>query len=77
MADGITDSVLIAIAGLTGVVALLFLTITKYRWHVFLALLVPILLFGLVPGIDRSAFIAAFEQGFGRTIQSIAVVIVL
>ena len=76
--DGrITESVLVAIAGLIGVVALLFLTITKYRWHVFLALLVPILLFGLLPGIDRAAFIAAFEQGFGRTIQSIAVVIVL
>ena len=77
METGITDSVLIAIAGLIGVVALLFLTITKLRWHVFLALLVPILLFALVPGIDRAAFIEAFEQGFGGTIQSIAVVIVL
>jgi len=77
MQTGITDSVLIAIAGLFGVVALLFLAITKLRWHVFLALLVPILLFAMVPGIDRKAFIAAFEQGFGRTIQSIAVVIVL
>jgi GntP family gluconate:H+ symporter len=77
MESGITDSVLIAIAGLIGVVALLFLTITKLRWHVFLALLVPILLFGLVPGIDRATFIEAFEVGFGRTIQSIAIVIVL
>ncbi len=77
MDTGITDSVLIAIAGLLGVVALLFLAITKFRWHVFLALLAPILLFALIPGIDRKAFIAAFEQGFGRTIQSIAVVIVL
>jgi len=77
MQTGITDSVLVAIAGLIGVVALLFLTITKLRWHVFLALLVPILLFALVPGVDKVAFIAAFEQGFGRTIQSIAVVIVL
>jgi GntP family gluconate:H+ symporter len=73
----ITDSALIAIAGLIGVIALLFLTITKFRWHVFLALLVPILLFALIPGIDRRAFITAFEQGFGRTVQSIAVVIVL
>ncbi|MCI0436682.1 MAG: GntP family permease [Gemmatimonadetes bacterium] len=73
----ITESVLIAVAGLIGVVALLFLTITKFRWHVFLALLVPILLFALIPGIDRAQFIAAFEQGFGRTIQSIAIVIVL
>ena len=46
-------------------------------WHVFLALLAPIVLFALIPGIDRQAFIDAFEQGFGRTIQGIAVVIVL
>lgn len=37
----------------------------------------PILLFALVPGLDQEAFIRAFEQGFGRTVQSIAVVIVL
>ena len=73
----ITDSALIAIAGLVAMIAVLFLTITKFRWHVFLALLVPILLFAMIPGIDRKAFIAAFEQGFGRTVQSIAVVIVL
>jgi GntP family gluconate:H+ symporter len=73
----ITESALIAVAGLVAVVALLFLLITRYRWHVFIAFLAPILLFGLIPGIDRQAFIAAFEQGFGRTIQSIAVVIVL
>jgi GntP family gluconate:H+ symporter len=73
----ITDNALIAIGGLVAVVAVLFLTIAKYRWHVFLALLVPILLFAAIPGIDRHAFITAFEVGFGRTIQSIAVVIVL
>lgn len=73
----ITDSVLTALAGLTAVIALLFLAIVRFKWHVFLALLVPILLVGLLPGLDRRAFIAAFEQGFGRTVQSIAVVIVL
>jgi GntP family gluconate:H+ symporter len=73
----ITDSVFVAIAGLTAVVALLFLLIARFKWHVFLALLVPILLFALLPGIDLQKFIAAFEVGFGRTIQSIAVVIVL
>jgi GntP family gluconate:H+ symporter len=73
----ITDSALVAIAGLVAIVALLFLLITRFKWHVFLALLVPILLFALIPGIDRRALIAAFEQGFGRTIQSIAIVIVL
>ena len=59
------------------IVALLFLLITRFKWHVFLSLLVPIVLFALIPGIDRQTFIDAFEQGFGRTIQSIAVVIVL
>ena len=73
----ITDSTLAAVGGLVAVIALLFLAITRFKWHVFIALLVPILLLALVPGIDRRAFIAAFEQGFGRTVQSIAVVIVL
>ncbi|HSC29974.1 MAG TPA: hypothetical protein VLD67_22025, partial [Vicinamibacterales bacterium] len=73
----ITDSALVAVSGLIAIVALLFLLITRFRWHVFIALLVPILLFALIPGIDRRALIDAFEQGFGRTIQSIAIVIVL
>ena len=73
----ITESILIALAGLLAVVALLFLAITLYKWHVFIALLVPILLFALLPGVDREVFITAFEEGFGRTIQSIAVIIVL
>ncbi|HEX6050933.1 MAG TPA: hypothetical protein VFZ21_16755 [Gemmatimonadaceae bacterium] len=73
----ITDSTLIALGGLIGVVVLLFLVITRFKWHVFIAILVPILLFALIPGIDRGAFIEAFETGFGRTVQSIAVVIVV
>jgi gluconate:H+ symporter, GntP family len=73
----ITESAVVALAGLLAVVALLFLLITRYRWHVFIAFLVPMLLFALIPGLDRRAFIAAFERGFGQTIQGIAVVIVL
>jgi GntP family gluconate:H+ symporter len=73
----ITGSTLVALGGLIGVVALLFLAITRYRWHVFIALLGPILLFALLPGIDRGVFINAFEVGFGKTVQSIAVVIVV
>jgi gluconate:H+ symporter, GntP family len=73
----ITDSTLVAIGGLLAVIALLFLAMARFKWHVFIALLVPILLLGLLPGIDRRAFITAFEQGFGRTIQGIAVVIVV
>lgn len=77
MEPRITDSTLIAVGGLIGVIALLFLLITKWRWHVFIALLVPILLFALIPGVDHTVFISAFETGFGKTIQSIAVVIVV
>jgi gluconate:H+ symporter, GntP family len=77
MESRITDSTLIAVGGLIGVIALLFLLITKWRWHVFIALLVPILLFALIPGVDHTVFISAFETGFGKTIQSIAVVIVV
>ena len=61
----ITESAIVAIGGLIAVIALLFLMITRFKWHVFIALLVPIVLFALLPGIDRSAFITAFEQGFG------------
>ena len=73
----ITDSTVVAILGLLAVIALLFLAMVRLKWHVFIALLVPILLLGLLPGIDRRAFMTAFEQGFGRTIQGIAVVIVV
>ncbi len=73
----ITDSSIVAVAGLVAMIALLFLLITRFKWHVFIALLLPILLFVMIPGISRAEFIDAFEQGFGRTIQGIAVVIVL
>ena len=73
----ITDSSIVAVAGLLAMIALLFLLITRFKWHVFIALLLPILLFGMIPSISRAEFIDAFEQGFGRTIQGIAVVIVL
>ena len=46
----ITESALVALAGLVAIVALLFLLITRFKWHVFLALLVPIVLFALIPG---------------------------
>ena len=44
MENQITDSAIIAVAGLIAVVSLLFLTITRFKWHVFLAVLTPILL---------------------------------
>ena len=43
----------------------------------FSALLVPLMLFGLLPGVQTNNFINAFEKGFGSTLGSIGVVIVL
>jgi len=67
----------LALLGFLGVVLLLLVLIAKWKWHVFLALLVPLLLFGFLPGIRTNNFIAAFETGFGSTLGSIGVVIVL
>jgi len=75
--SAVTTSPLLALLGFLGVIALLLFLIAKWRWHVFLALLVPLLLFGLIPGIQVNNFIAAFETGFGATLGSIGVVIVL
>lgn len=66
-----------ALIGFAGIIILLLVLISRYRWHVFLALLVPILLFALIPGVDREAFIEAFHAGFASTLGSIGVVIVL
>lgn len=72
----ITDSSIVVVVGFIVMIVLLFLLITCYKWYVFIALLLPILLFGMISGISWSDFIDAFEQGFGWTIQGIAVVIV-
>ena len=73
----VTSNVVLAVAGFAGCVVLLMLLIARWKWHVFLALLLPILLFGVLPGIQRNNFIAAFEKGFGNTLGKIGVVIVL
>jgi len=70
-------SPLLALVAFLGVIILLLFLIAKWRWHVFLALLVPLLLFGVIPGVQQNNFIEAFESGFGRTLGSIGVVIVL
>ncbi|MCH8218800.1 MAG: GntP family permease [Planctomycetes bacterium] len=68
---------LVALLGFAGVLVLLLFLIAKWKWHVFLAMLVPILIFGIIPGIQKGNFIAAFESGFGKTLGKIGVVIVL
>lgn len=73
----IVDSPALALAAFLGVIVLLMILIAKWRWHVFLALLLPLLIFGIIPGVQRNNFIEAFETGFGNTLGSIGVVIVL
>jgi GntP family gluconate:H+ symporter len=68
---------IVALFAFLGVIVLLLFLIAKWRWHVFLALLLPLLLFGVIPGVQTNNFIAAFESGFGKTLGSIGVVIVL
>jgi len=73
----VNTSAAISLLGFVAVIVLLLFLIAKWKWHVFFALLIPILLFGLLPGIQQNNFIDAFESGFGNTLGSIGVVIVL
>lgn len=68
---------LLALIAFLGVIAVLLVLIAKWKWHVFLALLTPLLLFGIIPGVQQNNFITAFETGFGKTLGKIGVVIVL
>jgi gluconate:H+ symporter, GntP family len=73
----VATSPLLALTAFLGVIAVLLFLIARWRWHVFLALLLPLLLFGIIPGVQTNNFIRAFETGFGSTLGSIGVVIVL
>jgi gluconate:H+ symporter, GntP family len=73
----VNNSAAISLIGFAVVIFLLLFLIAKWKWHVFFALLIPILLFGVLPGIQQNNFIDAFENGFGNTLGSIGVVIVL
>jgi len=73
----VTTNVVVALVGLVGCIVLLMFLIARWKWHVFLALLLPILLFGVLPGVQRNNFIQAFENGFGKTLGAIGIVIVL
>ena len=73
----VNTSAAISLIGFAVLIFLLLFLIAKWKWHVFFALLIPILLFGILPGIQQNNFINAFETGFGNTLGSIGVVIVL
>ncbi len=76
-ATAVTTNSYLALTGFTILIGLLLFLIAHWKWHVFFALLIPLILFGIVPGIKQNNFIAAFESGFGKTLGSIGVVIVL
>lgn len=76
-ATTIVSSPVLALVAFLGVIVLLMILIARWRWHVFLALLLPLLIFGIIPGVQKNNFIEAFETGFGNTLGSIGVVIVL
>lgn len=67
----------LALVGFALVIAALMVLIAKWKWHVFLAMLIPMICFGFLPGVDRQNFIKAFEFGFGKTLGNIGVVVVL
>jgi len=76
-ATAVNTSAAISLLGFAAIIFLLLFLIARWKWHVFFALLIPILLFGILPGIQQNNFIDAFENGFGNTLGSIGVVIVL
>ena len=67
----------LALIAFAAMIGLLLFLIAKWKWHVFAALLLPLILFGIVPGVQQNNFILAFETGFGKTLGKIGVVIVL
>ena len=48
-ATAVTTSPALSLIGFAVVIFLLHLLIAKWKWHVFFALLIPILLFGVLP----------------------------
>lgn len=75
--NAVINSAAISLLGFAAVIFLLLFLIARWKWHVFFALLIPIILFGVLPGVQQNNFIEAFESGFGSTLGSIGVVIVL
>ncbi|MBK5241478.1 GntP family permease [Clostridium sp.] len=73
----ILNNVALTLFGFLAIIIFLMLFIAKFKWHVFFAMLLPVICFALIPGVDMAKFIEAFETGFGKTLQSIGVVIVL
>jgi gluconate:H+ symporter, GntP family len=76
-ATAVNMNAAVSLSGFAVLIFLLLFLIARWKWHVFFALLIPIMLFGILPGIHQNNFIDAFESGFGNTLGGIGVVIVL
>ena len=59
--NAVTTNPILSLIGFILVVILLLFLIAKWKWHVFLALLVPIMIFGIIPGVQLNNFVSAFE----------------
>ena len=57
----VSNSATASLIGFAIVIFLLLFLIAKWKWHVFFALLIPIMLFGILPGVQQNNFIDAFE----------------
>lgn len=75
--EQVATNPVLTLLGFILLIFLLLFLIAKWKWHVFLALLIPIILFSIIPGVQQNNFITAFETGFGKTLGKIGVVIVL
>src|SRR6056297_2093287 len=73
----ILESASLTLIGFIALIGFLLLFIAKFKWHVFFAMLLPLVAFALIPGVNLNNFIDAFESGFGKTLSGIAIVIVL
>ncbi len=58
-------------------VALIVISTTKFNLHPFLALIFVAILFGLAAGVDPQTLIASINEGFGKTLGSIGLVIII
>jgi GntP family gluconate:H+ symporter len=58
-------------------VALIVISTTKFQLHPFLALLFVALLFGLAAGVEVDLLLSSINEGFGKTLGSIGLVIII
>jgi GntP family gluconate:H+ symporter len=58
-------------------VTLIVISTTKFKLHPFLALLFAAILFGLAAGVSLPDLVTSINDGFGKTLGSIGLVIII